>query len=252
MWAYACTEMTGSVRLVGRLFRVARVALRAAAYLTLVSVIWLALGLPIGIDRWLDVSAPPIAADVIVCLGGGTTSFNLPEARGWERIYSTVELYAGGFAPAVVFTGGGNETMSEAEIYAAAGEWLGIPRAAIALDPLSMSTGDHPSKLLEVQLPDGARITHDTRLLLVTSNFHTRRVQMTFARAGYRHFRLVSTYRSSRPTSLHAQRSQDTRYTPRVYTFDDPFLQLGYRSSTLLGMLRELVAIGWYRVRGVA
>ena len=50
----------------------------------LILVLWLLLGLPFGLDRWLDVSEPPAEADAIICIGGGTTESNLPIEEGWR------------------------------------------------------------------------------------------------------------------------------------------------------------------------
>lgn len=50
-----------------------------------------------------------------------------------QRIYTSVQLHADGFAPIVIFTGRGNAKVSEAEIYADAAEWLGLPGDAIRM-----------------------------------------------------------------------------------------------------------------------
>ena len=61
---------------------------RALGVLTLVLMLWLAAGWPVGIDRWLDVTEPPEPAAAIVVLGGGTGAGGLPLQQGWERIYT--------------------------------------------------------------------------------------------------------------------------------------------------------------------
>ena len=77
-------------------------------------------------ERWLNVTSNPLPADAIVCIGGGTMTHDLPTADGWQRIHASVQLFADGYAPIVVFTGRGNARVSEAEIYADAAKWLGI------------------------------------------------------------------------------------------------------------------------------
>jgi len=163
----------------------------AIGILAIVAVIWFALRLPLIIDGWLDVTEPPQKADAIVCIAGGTDLPNLPTAVGWHRIYSTVQLYADGFAPLVVFTGRGSMSLSEAETYAEMAAWLGVPPEATAIDPRPENTADHPLTLLGT-----AGITHSSRLLLVTSGLHSRRVLMAFRKQGYANVRVVSEYRT--------------------------------------------------------
>ncbi len=99
--------------------------------LALTGLLWLATGAPIGIDRWLDVTEPPTQAQAIVVLGGGTTGDNLPLPQRRERIATAAQLFRDGFAPSVIFSGGGPERVSESEVYTNAAAWLGIPRSAL-------------------------------------------------------------------------------------------------------------------------
>src|SRR5688572_17053765 len=169
-------------------------AVCAAGVLTLAGVLWLAAGGPTGIDRWLDVTQPPLQADAIVVLGGGTNGDNLPLPQGWERLSAASRLHADGFAPVVIFSGGGTSRVSESEIYANAAAWLGIPREAMVFEPRAQSTADHGRALLGLALPKGNTIVQDTPLLVVTSAFHSRRALLSFSRAGFTHVRVVSRY----------------------------------------------------------
>ena len=191
----------------------------------------------------------PTPADAIVCIGGGTTSHDLPTDGGWQRIYTSVQLLAGGYAPVIVFTGRGNAKVSEAEIYADAARWLGMPGDAARLDPLPASTADHPDTLLKSL---AGKITRDSRLLPVTSNLHSRRVLMTFRKKGFTNVTVVSDYTAharlphatrKEVSSLPAFRSDHKQYA-------DPLFMLSQRSSALLIALREWSAIAVYRWKG--
>lgn len=235
---------------VSKLLRAARALVRGLAYLTLFVAAWLTLELPLGVDRWLDVSERPAKAEAIVCVAGGTTAFNTPLDHGWERVYTSAQLYADAYAPYVIFTGRGSGTISEAEAYRDAGLWLGLPADSTVLEPSAQSTGDHPRGLLSLTLPNGTRVTRETPLLLVTSDYHTRRVLMTFHKAGFRNVRAVAWYWSRRSESRHARRS-GVSYTPSGKAYDDPMLRLAVGSTRLMAVAREFVAIGWYRMQGL-
>jgi len=217
----------------------------------LIGILWLLLGWPLGVDRWLDVTESPDQADAIVCIGGGTYSDNLPSDPGWRRIYTAVQLFADGYAPVVVFTGRGTTSLSEAETYADAAVWLGIPREATILDPLPASTADHPMSLLKAA---SGRFTRQSRLLLVTSGEHSRRLLLTFRKQGFSRLRVVSGYTAvgaTNPLARHAQVSTFPHFEPSRKTYDDPFNRLKWRSADLLNALREVTAIAWYWTRGL-
>ena len=218
----------------------------AAGILTLAGLLWLAGGGPIGIDRWLDVTEPAVPAEAIVVLGGGTTSDNLPLPQGWERITTAARLYTDGLAPVVIFSGGGTARVSESEIYANAAVWLGIPRSAIVFEPTAQSTSDHGHALRGFVLPDGTAIGPDTPLLVVTSTFHSRRALMAFARAGFRHVRIVShhTPRAPAPAGTPAALTNSVvGYQPSAKRYDDVLFRLAYRVFDLFIGLREVGAV---------
>ena len=238
-------------RLAGLVWRWGRRIYLGAGAAAVTIILWLLLGLPLGIDRWLDVSEPPVHADAIVCIGGGTTDSNLPSEEGWSRIYTAIQLFADGYAPVVVFTGRGATSVSEAEVYADAAVWLQVPRQAIMLDPLATSTAAHPSSLLASS--DG-RLTRQSHLLLVTSREHSRRVLLTFRKQGFANVRVVSWYRATHaagPLIRHARVSGFAHFEPSTRSYDDPFNRLRWRSGGLLTALREATAIAWYWTRGL-
>lgn len=219
---------------------------------TLAGVVWLACGWPTGLDRWLDVSTTPAPAAAIICLGGGTTPTKLPLPNGWDRIDTAAHLFADGFAPVVVFSGRGGNTISESEVYANSAVWLGVPRVAIALEPQAEDTAGHARALIGLTLPNGRRIGRDTALLVVTSAFHSRRALMTLHRAGFTNVRIVSRYTATRqvPDTPAALNSTVANYRPSAKRYGDPFLTLASRSFDFFIGVRELAALGWYWWRG--
>jgi uncharacterized SAM-binding protein YcdF (DUF218 family) len=203
-----------------------------------------------GFERWLDVTSNPIAADAIVCVGGGTMNHDLPTADGWQRIHTSVQLFADGYAPLVVFTGRGNSKVSEAELYADAAKWLGLPAPVIGLDPLPASTAEHPNALLKSM---AGRITQHSRLLLVTSNLHSRRVLMTFRRSGFTNVTVVGEYvaKAALPQTTRRPASALPAFKRDSKNYTDPLFRLAQGSNVLFTALREWAALAVYRVRGL-
>ncbi len=212
---------------------------------TFLGVVWLVLGGPIFVDRWLDVTQPPQRADAIVVLAGGTTG-NLPLPQGWERLTTAANLFVDEMAPVVIFSGGGTSKVAEAEIYANAGAWLGIPRTAMVFESKAQTTGDHGVALLAVTLPGGQPITTSTPLLVVTSTFHSRRALMAFDKAGFTNVRMVSTYTPQAPARAGtpgALTSSIPTHRPSGKRYDDFLFRAAYRSFDLFIGLREVGAI---------
>ena len=147
--------------------------------------IWLMTGRSSGLERRVTEAEAPRPATAIVCVAGGIGSHGLPTPEGWDRIYAAVQLLADGLAPTIIFSGGGSENVSEAEVYAEAARWLGSPVEALVLDPLPGSTAEHPANLLKLA---GTKIRHDTSLLVVTSRLHSKRTAMSFRKAGFTNF----------------------------------------------------------------
>jgi uncharacterized SAM-binding protein YcdF (DUF218 family) len=137
---------------------------------------------------------------------------NLLLQQGWERLETAANLYADGFAPVVVISGGGASDVSEAEIYANAAAWLGIPRQAMRLETGAQRTADHGKKLRGYTLADGTVVgPGGRRCWSVTSAFHTRRARASFIDAGLTRVRLVSRH-TARP--IHP-RAGEWRRRPR-------------------------------------
>jgi uncharacterized SAM-binding protein YcdF (DUF218 family) len=234
-----------------RLLRLARQITLGVGGCTLLIGGWLALGLPTGVQSWLDVSGPPMRADAIVCLGGGTGLPNLPLDAGWSRIFTASQLFADDWAPLVVFSGRGSQAISEAEIYAYAAAWLGVPRGAMIIDPWPTSTAEHAPSLLKLGPP---RLTRTSRLILVTSTVHARRALLTFRKQGFMNVVVVSDYRARRPTGLARQQPQGSAfvdYAPSTKSYVNAFMRLSGRSENFYATLREIAALGYYWWRGL-
>ncbi len=209
--------------------------------LALVAWIWLVFGWPTGFESWLDVTSPPCVSAAIVVLGAGSTGTNLPLPLGWERLDTAAALSADGFAPFVIFSGGGTEGVSEAEIYANAAAWLGVPRQAMLVEPSAQRTSDHGPALLGFTLPEGRRIARDTPLLVVTSAFHSRRALMSFGRAGFTQVRVVSRYTAKAPAAGTPASlvSKVPAYAPSGRRYEDILFRLAYRAVYLFISLQE-------------
>jgi uncharacterized SAM-binding protein YcdF (DUF218 family) len=235
--------------LLARLARLIRALLLITGALTIAAVLWLLAGLPLGIDAWLNVATAPERADAIVCIAGGTMTHDLPTSEGWQRIHTSVALFADKYAPVVVFTGRGNAKISQAEIYADAARWMGMPPDAIRLDPLAASTAEHPDALLTSL---AGTLTRDSRLLLVTSSVHSRRVLMTFRKRGFTNVRVVSDYtpHARLPLATRIEVSSLPAFTRDSKRYDDPLFVLTHRSAAAFTALREWSAIAVYRWRG--
>jgi len=212
--------------------------------------VWMAAGWPIFIDRWLVKTEPPVRTEYIVCLPSGLTGNNLPSEAGWNRIYTAVQLYLDGYGKKIVFAGGGTSKVSEAEVYAEAAIWLGCPEQSVAFEPGAGSTADHPLSLLKSQ---ELGIEKESALNIVTSPLHSRRVGLSFKKAGFRNFRVVANYvsRKQDPTLVRQLRtSRFETYQPSGKTYDDVLMRLRWRSGYFFEALREAAAIGLYWVRG--
>jgi hypothetical protein len=50
----------------------------------------------------------------MVCVTGGLSNDFLPTEDGWRRIYTSIQLYLDGYAPKIIFSGGGSEKVTVA------------------------------------------------------------------------------------------------------------------------------------------
>ncbi len=233
-------------------WRLLRWYLVVAGILAHALVFWLGFGGPVFLDRWLVVSERPVEAGAIVCLAGGLSGNNLPTESGMQRIYTAVQLYLDGYAPRVIFSGGGSGGISQSEVYAEVAGWLGLPREAAVVDPFPGSTAEHPWNVLKIKEPP---IRRDTVLLVATSPLHSRRAALCFRKAGFSRFRMVTHYtarRKGKAADRLAKTSRVKEYVPSGKRYGDFLFRLRVRSGYFLEALRETAAICWYRLKGKA
>ena len=92
----------------------------------------------------------------------------------------------------------------------------------------------------------------NSRVLLVTSALHSRRVLMTFRKHGFTNVSVASSYsaKTRLPGSTRTETSTLPTFASDNKRYEDPLLTLTHRSSTLLTALREWSAIAVYKWKG--
>jgi uncharacterized SAM-binding protein YcdF (DUF218 family) len=212
---------------------------------------WLILGLPFYFDQLLITSDEPMPADFIVCATGGLTGNNLPSEAGWDRINTAVQLYFDGYAPKIIFTGGGFRKITEAEIYKEMAQWLGCPEQDILLDPYSVRTAEHALNILKIKEAD---VRKDSVLNIVTSDFHSKRVELCFKKNGFKNFRVVTSYVSEKKSPEHIRilkTSQIKDYrASKMKSYGSFYHRLRWGIDHLLDNLKEVAALAWYKWKG--
>ena len=132
----------------------------------------------------LDVSTPPVKADVIVALGGGMRcGAGQLEAASLARVVKAIELWRAGFAPAL--------TLSKTS-----GLWPDCPSISSVASKIVVNLA--PSPTPEISILENVSNTRDEaervaalakrngwhRVLIITSPTHSRRALATFKQLG--------------------------------------------------------------------
>ena len=235
-----------------RVWKVFRIYFLIAGIVSSLVLAWMLAGWPFYFDRWLVVSERPFEAEAIVCIPGGFSGNYLPTQAGWQRVYAAVQLYLDGFAPKVIFTGGGSGKISEAEVYAEVAQWLGLPADAVAIEPNSSGTAGHPYNILKLK---SLLIKEGTPLLIVTSPLHSRRTSMCFKKQGYTNFSMITGYSAKgggAETVRSKKASEFKEYKPVKKRYNDVFRRLQRRTGRFFEALREYGAIFYYKIKGEA
>jgi uncharacterized SAM-binding protein YcdF (DUF218 family) len=216
--------------------------------------LWLLSGRRTYLESLVTEAHAPDRVRYIVVLTGGTAGHALPTDSGWDRIYTAVQSHADGFSPAVVFNGGGADKISEAEVFAEAARWLGVPASVVVLDPFPGTTAEHSGDLLKIdQATLPAPIRRDTPLLVVPSRLHSRRAARCFRKTGFTKVRVVTSHEAGTAAVARSRRtSAVAAYAPNNKDYGDPVNRLRWGLNDTLMALRELAGIAVYRSRGQA
>ena len=134
--------------------------------------------------RWLEwpltVRDVPSHAEVIVVPGARVHRDGSLSRSAAERVAAAAELYAEGWAPLILMTGGAPDGGPiEAARMASEAARLGVPERALLLEMDSNNSWEN-ADLSAVIL----RRLRLTRAILVTHAFHTRRLKRAFLRRG--------------------------------------------------------------------
>lgn len=123
----------------------------------------------VPISLFLPVSDPLQKADAIVAVSGGDTQ---------GRAKHAIELYKEGYAPKLIFSGAAADpkSASNAKVMMATAAAQGVPVSNIALDEYSRDTKENAEKSKAV-------IGDAQKIILVTSDYHQRRVNREFQKA---------------------------------------------------------------------
>jgi uncharacterized SAM-binding protein YcdF (DUF218 family) len=160
------------------------------------------------------------AADAVVVLGGGLVGPSL-EGASLQRMVEGLRLQRRGLAPLIVFTGEPSpEGPSEPEIRARLARELGIPPDVI-LTSTANTTHEEARAAAALLQPLGKRT-----VLLVSGSIHLVRARRAFEREGFEVFPAPA---------------------DRLPTVGP---DAGDRLSVARGLVRELVARGYYRLAG--
>jgi uncharacterized SAM-binding protein YcdF (DUF218 family) len=122
------------------------------------------------VGQWLIINQKPRKSDAIIVLGGGPIN----------RIQEGVALYRQGYAPYLVLSGGTQDfsqaTQAQVMRWQAVDEF-GVPQHAIVLDNRSYTTYQNALNTRQIMLTH-----HWTSALVVSSDYHMRRVRFLFSR----------------------------------------------------------------------
>lgn len=120
------------------------------------------------ISLYLPLTNPLKKADVIIAVSGGDTQ---------ARVRHAVDLYQAGWAPKIIFSGAAKdpESSSNAKVMRSIAAAQGVPPAAIELDEQSRDTKENAAATKPLA-------SKYQTIILVTSEYHQRRVYKEFKR----------------------------------------------------------------------
>lgn len=123
----------------------------------------------VTVSLFLPVYDPLAKADAIVAVSGGDTQ---------GRTRHAIDLYEEGYAPRLVFSGAAADpkSASNAKVMMSIAASRGVPLSAISVEEYSKDTKENAQKSKDILF--GAN-----KIILVTSDYHQRRVNHEFQKA---------------------------------------------------------------------
>jgi uncharacterized SAM-binding protein YcdF (DUF218 family) len=120
----------------------------------------------VAVSLYLPISNPLKKADAIIVVSGGDT-------RG--RTLHGIDLYKKGWAPKLIFSGAAKDpsSASNAKAMLAIAAAQGVPQQDISLDESSRDTKENAQATKQI-------VGNDKTIILVTSDYHQRRVYAEF------------------------------------------------------------------------
>lgn len=179
--------------------------------------------LPWALAEPLRVTEAPVAADAIVVFAGGVGESGQAGGGYQERVKQAVDLYQAGFARSMIFESGFVFAFREAEIMRDLAVNLGVPASDIVLEATGTNTYDYVVKVSAVLRARGWR-----RILLVSSPYNMRRALLVWRK-------------QAGEIDVVATPPRDTQFY--AHDRNASVAQVG-------GLLREYLAIAWYRWKG--
>lgn len=117
---------------------------------------------------YLVINDSPEKADLIICLSGD---------KGQRTIHA-VDLYQQNYAPKILFSGGNvYDDITMAQLMAEHAQKLGVPKEAVIIEKRANST--YQNALFCKEMLRGKDISS---IIIVSSDYHMRRVQLTYSR----------------------------------------------------------------------
>lgn len=96
-----------------------------------------------------------------------------------RRMRVAISLYRSGVAPLLVLSGGGRQTVPEAEVMRDLARAAGLPESALVLEPRSRSTLENATETAKLLAATGR-----PAIVLVTDGYHALRARLLFRLAG--------------------------------------------------------------------
>jgi uncharacterized SAM-binding protein YcdF (DUF218 family)/glycosyltransferase involved in cell wall biosynthesis len=127
------------------------------------------------LSRPLMVTDAPEKADAIAVFAGGVGESGKAEQGYEERLSHAIDLYRSGYAPRIILSSGYTYFFKEAEVMKRLAMAEGVPESALILEERSANTVDYVRNAAGILRQHGW-----SRVLVVSSPYHGRRIRMTF------------------------------------------------------------------------